>query len=455
MDLQPSEGTHISKTFGTILRDNKAVNKQALILKASPKYDSKIYPPIPPKFHGKDEWSSFLSPIKNQGDCGACYVFSVIGMLADRIAILSGGALKPDLNPLEGAMCMVQIDPFDEFTKSLADEELLSKIFQKQSADACSGNTLYNAARYVYIEGGVEESCVPITTITDFMKNNANRLPVCTAIEGIALDHCVDPKLPQRFWTAHSYYKVGHAEDVNLGDELEKDIQLEIMKNGPISIGFSVYQDLLDGDFKDPEKIYVPRPGQKPVGGHAVRIVGWGTSSSGGTKYWQCANSWGPEWGDQGYFKMVRSDPMLQLELNTIAVLPEFPGHHVDPGSMFGFNIDPLSDDKKIKDSFELDESNLYTKRTIEKIKSGEYIGSLAPVVEMSKLPPNIQNDDDSYWAYTVSGGGSGSSRPIKVSSTRSTTGGNKKINWLWYLLATVTIVILTVLITLYYCRRR
>jgi len=38
------------------------------------------------------------------------------------------------------------------------------------------------------------------------------------------------------------------------------------------------------------------------AGGHAVKILGWGKEK--GVDYWLCANSWGPEWGDQGFFKI-------------------------------------------------------------------------------------------------------------------------------------------------------
>jgi C1A family cysteine protease len=38
---------------------------------------------------------------------------------------------------------------------------------------------------------------------------------------------------------------------------------------------------------------------------HAVVIVGYGTSDD-GTKYWLIRNSWGEEWGESGYFRLIR-----------------------------------------------------------------------------------------------------------------------------------------------------
>ena len=35
----------------------------------------------------------------------------------------------------------------------------------------------------------------------------------------------------------------------------------------------------------------------KPLGGHAIRILGWGVEE--GTPFWLVANSWNYDWGDK------------------------------------------------------------------------------------------------------------------------------------------------------------
>ncbi len=40
------------------------------------------------------------------------------------------------------------------------------------------------------------------------------------------------------------------------------------------------------------------------VGGHAVKVVGWGIESD--IKYWHVANSWGTDWGEDGFFRISR-----------------------------------------------------------------------------------------------------------------------------------------------------
>lgn len=43
---------------------------------------------------------------------------------------------------------------------------------------------------------------------------------------------------------------------------------------------------------------------------HAVAIVGWGTDEASGKDYWLVRNSWGADWGEDGYFKMERGTNM-------------------------------------------------------------------------------------------------------------------------------------------------
>ena len=44
----------------------------------------------------------------------------------------------------------------------------------------------------------------------------------------------------------------------------------------------------------------MPLPRQNPIGGHCVVLMGYDD----GSRHFIVRNSWGPDWGDKGYFYM-------------------------------------------------------------------------------------------------------------------------------------------------------
>ncbi|CAF1696106.1 unnamed protein product [Brassica napus] len=57
------------------------------------------------------------------------------------------------------------------------------------------------------------------------------------------------------------------------------------------------------------------------IGGHAVKLIGWGTSDD-GEDYWLLANQWNRSWGDDGYFKIKRGTNECGIEHGVVAGLP-------------------------------------------------------------------------------------------------------------------------------------
>ena len=63
------------------------------------------------------------------------------------------------------------------------------------------------------------------------------------------------------------------------------------------------------------------------IGAHAVLLVGWDQELIEGEiiKYWEVQNSWGEEWGQQGFFKIKIGDSNIASELfgGGFSCLPE------------------------------------------------------------------------------------------------------------------------------------
>ncbi|KIH57232.1 papain family cysteine protease [Ancylostoma duodenale] len=89
-------------------------------------------------------------------------------------------------------------------------------------------------------------------------------------------------------------------------------IRQEIYKNGPVVASYTVYQDF--SHYRG--GIYVHKWG-KQTGGHAVKVIGCGTEN--GTDYWLIANSWNTDWGENGYFRMVRGINNCHIEMQMIS----------------------------------------------------------------------------------------------------------------------------------------
>ncbi|XP_077553022.1 cathepsin B-like isoform X2 [Haemaphysalis longicornis] len=57
------------------------------------------------------------------------------------------------------------------------------------------------------------------------------------------------------------------------------------------------------------------------VEGHSVKLLGWGTEN--GVPYWLAANSWAAEWGDKGFFKILRGSNECGIEGHVVAGIPK------------------------------------------------------------------------------------------------------------------------------------
>jgi len=86
-------------------------------------------------------------------------------------------------------------------------------------------------------------------------------------------------------------------------------MQKDMMTNGPIQVAFKVYKSFMSYKSGVYSKHFWELT---PEGGHAVKMVGWGTEN--GADYWLVANSWDTTWGLSGFFKIKRGSDECGIE---------------------------------------------------------------------------------------------------------------------------------------------
>lgn len=283
---------------------------------------------IPNKFDGRSVWKDFLSPIRQQGTCGSCWAFASTSTLADRFNIQSVGKYNVSLSPARLLICNYNGKEFEipHPEENIAE---VTKIASKNLDEyGCFGNTLINAWRYLYIFGTTTEECFPYNKLLTGYGNidiskyeKKGQVPLCTNVAGPIGDMCADRPFhvisgdefgtPARFYRCAHYYAIANNE---------KYIMNDIYTWGPVTTGMILYTDFYTFDVKN--KIYKWDGKAESTGGHAVEIVGWGEENN--EKYWIVKNSWGTEWGRDGYFYISKGNNECDIEDNVMTCVPDF-----------------------------------------------------------------------------------------------------------------------------------
>jgi cathepsin B len=289
---------------------------------------------VPDRFDGRETWKGLLTRVRDQGRCGSCWAFATTSALADRFNIQSMGQLHVELSPAKLILCDFYGDELTVSDPELNPEEVDRINIESLRKGGCSGNTLVDAWRYLYIFGTPTESCVPydkkigadldINSLSQFDKDG--NLPLCRSTGPVG-DMCTDIGYnifsgeeygePARFYRCIHYYSVaGTKEDGGS----EYVIRHNIFGWGPVTTGMVVYPNFYTFDPRT--EIYQWDGNGEVLGGHAVCIVGWGEEN--GIPYWIIRNSWGSSWGREGYFYMRRGTDECQIESNVLGGVPDF-----------------------------------------------------------------------------------------------------------------------------------
>ncbi len=197
---------------------------------------------LPVSFDWRNNNGDWLTPVKNQGQCGSCWAFASVGAQESQIDIKSG-------NPAT-----------DE---NLAEQYLVSDCFSLANCSGLSLSDIPKVFNFHRDNGIVEEECDPYQTA------NSSCLPKCR----------------EPLWNIESWYAV--ADNIVA-------IKTALVNDGPIWVGL-----YMSSSFDASDIMRCNKTGDKTIN-HAVVIVGYND----GGQYWIVRNSWGADWHGNGYFKV-------------------------------------------------------------------------------------------------------------------------------------------------------
>ena len=226
-----------------------------------------------------------VSEVKNQGQCGSCWAFSAVGALEGQEKVRnprrrSITSLKQSL--LGNRNTNATVTP-------LSEQNLVDCVTGDYG---CGGGEIEDALRYIKTAGGIDdEASYPYEELTGecrfdkdkvaFRDNGAARLPI--------------------------------------GDE--QQLKAVVAKFGPVAVAIDADSDSFL-DYEDGVYIDDNCGNEYDDLGHAVLVVGYGTDPKEGD-YWIVKNSWGMEWGYDGYIKMARNRKNM-CGIATEGVIPTF-----------------------------------------------------------------------------------------------------------------------------------
>ncbi|KAL3308556.1 hypothetical protein Ciccas_012911 [Cichlidogyrus casuarinus] len=134
---------------------------------------------------------------------------------------------------------------------------------------------------------------------------------------------CSTPKTCLRYYTSDYQYIGGYYGACN-----EALMRLELVREGPFPVAFMVYDDFRDYE----DGVYQHKSESKATTGsvfnpyqevtHAALIVGYGYDRKLGLPYWTIKNSWGEDWGENGYGRIVRGSDELAIESMGLSFKP-------------------------------------------------------------------------------------------------------------------------------------
>lgn len=283
------------ETSMTRLSEEEKLQRLGLLLDPVPEMEAEADLPVlealPATLDWRDHGGNWVTPIRDQGQCGSCWAFATAGVLESLVKITNN--IKTD---------------FD-----LSEQTLVSC----SGAGNCGGGYLNKAADFVRRTGIPAESCFPYSA---------------------ADEKCV----PCASWMSKTVKITSYSSYSN------KSIAIleTALQKGPIASAMDIYSDFYD--YKS--GIYQRTAGSTYKGGHGVVIVGYNHTAG----YWICKNSWGTGWGEDGFFRIRMGNSKIGSYCTSLSgpiyknhppVLKAIPAQSVDEGKILAFGLSATDSD--------------------------------------------------------------------------------------------------------------
>jgi hypothetical protein len=228
----------------------------------------------------------YLSPLTNQGTCGACWAFASCFVLADVVSRNTNGVI---------------IEPLS-----------VQQVLECYKPDGCSGGSPEKLCQWIEDTGAQ----ITIQEHNPYRSSGGTYSAKCKAV------------LPK--WTTVGIMK-GSVKSIAqfqpednydqsiINDNVDR-MKKVIISSGPIYAAITVYDDLFNFTGLD---VYKRHRKATQVGGHAIEIIGFcnkGVDSRKGfeSAYWICRHSWVDGWPLssklQGYFAIEMGTNMCGIE---------------------------------------------------------------------------------------------------------------------------------------------